>query len=476
MYMYLIIVCIVICLPLLLKYLIKQRSKKQLPHLRKNSKGEKTVVVGFFHPYCNAGGGGERVLWTAIRALQKKYPKVQCIVYTGDTDTTGQEILDKARQRFNIVLKSSVEFIVLKRRRWVEAEKYPYFTLLGQSLGSMVLGLEALLAFVPDIYIDSMGYAFTLPLFKYLGDSKTVSYVHYPTISTDMLQRVANRTQAHNNASFISRSPVLSFAKLQYYRLFACLYGIMGRKSDIIMVNSTWTYEHIKQLWHSPNKTFIIYPPCDIAEFTKLSLEKSQLSKIIISIAQFRPEKDHCLQISSFCKFLSSLEENDRKNYKLLLVGSCRNEGDSKRVEELKQLCSKIKVEDYVEFKLNVNFDELKDLMSKSIIGIHTMWNEHFGIGVVELMAAGTVVLAHNSGGPKLDIVTKFNQQKTGFLADDVESYACAMKTIFNLTKEERLKIMENARESVDRFSEDKFEKEFLSVSESIFVETLSKF
>lgn len=37
--------------------------------------------------------------------------------------------------------------------------------------------------------------------------------------------------------------------------------------------------------------------------------------------------------------------------------------------------------------------------------GLHTMWNEHFGISVVELMAAGLVVVAHNSGGPKLDII-----------------------------------------------------------------------
>jgi alpha-1,2-mannosyltransferase len=29
----------------------------------------------------------------------------------------------------------------------------------------------------------------------------------------------------------------------------------------------------------------------------------------------------------------------------------------------------------------------------------------HYISGVVELMAAGTVILAHNSGGPKLDIV-----------------------------------------------------------------------
>lgn len=30
------------------------------------------LCVGIFHPYCNAGGGGERVLWAGIRALQNK--------------------------------------------------------------------------------------------------------------------------------------------------------------------------------------------------------------------------------------------------------------------------------------------------------------------------------------------------------------------------------------------------------------------
>ena len=30
------------------------------------------LVIGLFHPYCNAGGGGERVLWVAIRAMRKR--------------------------------------------------------------------------------------------------------------------------------------------------------------------------------------------------------------------------------------------------------------------------------------------------------------------------------------------------------------------------------------------------------------------
>jgi alpha-1,2-mannosyltransferase len=64
-----------------------------------------------------------------------------------------------------------------------------------------------------------------------------------------------------------------------------------------------------------------------------------------------------CPRGTSFSKFLNS--RNDKKNYKLMLVGSCRNDGDSQRVEELKMLCSRLKVEKYVEFKLNISFDEL---------------------------------------------------------------------------------------------------------------------
>lgn len=36
-----------------------------------NQKGK--TIIGIFHPYCNAGGGGERVLWGAIQAIQKEY-------------------------------------------------------------------------------------------------------------------------------------------------------------------------------------------------------------------------------------------------------------------------------------------------------------------------------------------------------------------------------------------------------------------
>lgn len=42
------------------------------------------------------------------------------------------------------ITSDRVKFVYLTKRRWVEADMYPLFTLLGQVLGSMWLGLEAL--------------------------------------------------------------------------------------------------------------------------------------------------------------------------------------------------------------------------------------------------------------------------------------------------------------------------------------------
>lgn len=75
------------------------------------------------------------------------------------------------------------------------------------------------------------------------------------------------------------------------------------------------------------------------------------------------------------------------------------------------------------------------------------------------MMAAGSIVLAHKSGGPKMDIV---EENETGFLASDIDSYATIMRQILEMKSEERQKIRQHARESVDRFSVTNFEIRFM--------------
>jgi alpha-1,2-mannosyltransferase len=317
-----------------------------------------------------------------------------------------------------------------------------------------------------------MGYAFTIPLFRYFGGCITGCYVHYPTISSDMLERVVQRHTDYNNASRVSQSATLSYFKLIYYQMFAWAYGVAGRRCDLILVNSSWTQGHILDLWRAADRTFIVYPPCDVDEFLSLPLSDRQSSSIhtVVSIGQFRPEKDHRLQLKAFQKFLEMIPMDQRSHFRLVLVGGCRNEDDAKRVSALKDFASELGIFDRVEFRLNVTFDELKQSLLEADIGLHTMWNEHFGIGVVECMAAGTIVLAHNSGGPKLDIVVDHKGQKTGFLASDVDSYATALSMIFKLDADKLTSIRVNARESIWRFSDTEFEQQFLMLTESLFL------
>ena len=98
------------------------------------------------------------------------------------------------------------------------------------------------------------------------------------------------------------------------------------------------------------------------------------------------------------------------------------------------------------------------------------MWNEHFGIGVVEMQAAGAIPIAHNSAGPQMDIVVPSfqtgakvgNDSATGFLAVEPGEYAEAMANVFSLSPAKKSKIRTNARSHAsERFSEELFEKKF---------------
>ena len=51
-----------------------------------------------------------------------------------------------------------------------------------------------------------------------------------------------------------------------------------------------------------------------------------------------------------------------------------------------------VHLQDVVDFAINVSFEELKRLLGEAVGGLHTMLDEHFGISVVEYMAAGTIL------------------------------------------------------------------------------------
>ncbi|KAL7530949.1 hypothetical protein ACHAXR_003767 [Thalassiosira sp. AJA248-18] len=466
-----------------------------------------TYVIGFFHPHCSAGGGGERVLWKSIQALgelkegkllknrrrtktKKEAPSndlaslivignsddprlVNCrnlsvVVYTVDEPSADydEEVMKKVRERFSIVIPSSlsVHFVHLHELKYL-LDKPTRLTMIAESWGAMKLAWHALSVVNPHVYIDTTGCAFTFFVAKILANCKVGTYVHYPTISTDMLSLVWKRRPSYNNDTQIATNPLITYVKLVYYILFAICYGMIGSLADMTMVNSTWTQGHIHYLWKLAGKIQVVFPPVDTKSLKDLPMTNRE--NMIISIGQFRPEKDHTLQLEAFAKLLEMHDGAIKKaNVKLVLIGSCRGEADQERVEQLQKLARELDIQDHVEFVLNQPYSALKDYLRRASVGIHTMWNEHFGIGVVEMMAAGLVTVAHDSGGPKSDIILRpwdfknsFDKTTTGCLASTADEYATALYEILkrDSSTDEILQVRENGRKSAERFSDEVF-------------------
>lgn len=246
-----------------------------------------------------------------------------------------------------------------------------------------------------------------------------------------------------------------------FFKFFFQFYGLTGQCSDICMVNSTFTLEHLNNLWN--RSLYLVYPPCEVDFLKKIERRAERPEKIrILSLAQFRPEKDHPLQFQAMYELREIIPEELFERTTLVLCGSCRNTDDSNRVKDLKDLSKHLSLENNVEFKVNITYEELLKEFESSCIGIHTMKDEHFGIGVVELMAAGLITVGHKSGGPLLDIIETSESSRLGFLAVTAEEYAHTIKYILTCHQNEIEAIRERARASVDRFSCQKFQEEFL--------------
>jgi len=441
------------------------------------------AAVGFFHPFTVDGGGGERVLWAAVQAVQELTDaRVRCVVYTGDGPEDGatpEALRARALGRFNVRLARPVELVRLSRRGLVEAARYPHLTVLGQSLGGAALALEGAAAVCPALWVDTSGYPLAYPFLRLLcGRTRIAAYVHYPLVSSDMADRVRRGADMYNNSGRIAASAVLTRLKLMYYGAMMAVYGASLRSAHLVVANSTWTAGHLRKVAYAftPERVEVVFPPCDTAGLSRVPLQPRP-RRALVSVGQFRPEKNHALLIRALgiaCRALKQRGEADDKLPTLALVGGVRNDADRRRVDDLKLLADREvgKFEgELVRFVVDAPFAEVQRQLAGSTLGLHAMEDEHFGMCVVEYMAAGCIPLAHDSGGPRSDIVRPWAPLShgdpggpTGFLATTADQYASKILHAVDeaeLSDADLLHMQRTARlASTTRFSDARFLKE----------------
>lgn len=293
----------------------------------------------------------------------------------------------------------------------------------------MVLALDAFSLLVPDVFVDTMGYAFALGCARFCFPyMPTGAYVHYPTISTDMLGSLDVGENLGRGLNAGGGSGLRGFVKREYWHLFAWAYSWVGGSIDVVMANSSWTGAHIRSLWDARRTANgkksgieVVFPPVAVGEIEeKIAVnEESEKTReqVILYIAQFRPEKNHKMILEAFAKLVHSSDDRTREalvGTRLILIGSVRDNLDETKVYELRLLVNELKIVKEVEFICDASWNVILQWLQKASVGVNGMWNEHFGIGVVEYQAAGLISVVNDSGGPKNDIVVTYDGGPTG--------------------------------------------------------------
>ena len=118
--------------------------------------------VAFFHPNCLDCGGGEKVLWVSVKALQRENCKI-CIY---SEDANYEKAKNIVESRFSLPVPESIEFINVGEASFIRPGRFPRFTLILQALSSMLYAFKCLIRLVPSVVIDTTGAPFAAPIWK----------------------------------------------------------------------------------------------------------------------------------------------------------------------------------------------------------------------------------------------------------------------------------------------------------------------
>ena len=272
----------------------------------------------------------------------------------------------------------------------------------------------------------------------------------------------------------ILRRILLKF--LGYIPLFLVTYprdnGFLDSYHRIISI-SEYSSLWIKNYWRK--ESTILFPPVDTGSFKP---EKGALKdKIILSVGRFFPEHHNKKQYELAATFIKMIKQypEDMEGYTLYLAGGMENRpGHREYVEKIKEL-----VREYpVRILVNISFKELVRLFKKASIfwhaaglgedeSSHPEKFEHFGITTVEAMSAGCIPVVIEKGGQKEIVKDGIN----GFLFKDLDGLSVRTLDIIR-GGEGRNALRQSAIASSQRFSNERFREDLLSIIKDVVGDT----
>jgi glycosyltransferase involved in cell wall biosynthesis len=372
--------------------------------------------VNIVHINLNARGGSERLALAVIRALKEdndmdididlttlQKPDVHKI-----EETYGKTGLMAVRNINRVNIIPSIENVQLKKK----------YDLIINTHGDMFPFSQK------DFSKDNAITYCHFPLAKYLIDVENEEYARliYGQRFSDMVEYKKHLHLARN------------------------AYIDMIRNSTVL-TNSEYSRKAIYKTFKIDST--VLSPPVDVDLFRKAVLFSSMNKRddTTLVISRFHPSKkvENAIRLAELLK-----QKGIGRSMKIVGNLSPHMIG---YYSYLRQMVQDQDLSDYVTFHVNVSFNKLLSLMSKSKVYFHPLPGEPFGISTVEAMSAGLIPVVPDLGGHTEFVPLRY--QFCTFL-EAMESIAVAMDASFS----ERIRISD----SVKRFSTSNYIRRFQQI------------
>lgn len=366
--------------------------------------------AAILHNTLNTAGGGERVCLTMIEALLEKGYDVTLLT----AEKTDWNKVENALGTFPF------------------SEKFHEKYALPFGIRPRVFGIyQRLLAGIYASLLYRKSFDFIINTF---GDITPLmckyTYVYFPIY---LMMNDGSSKYSTSNFWKLYFAPYALYQKLHYPNYL---------RNTIPLCTSKYTQDVLKSLY--PNYGHVLYPPVEVDTFRNENLERENM---VVTCSRFTPEKNLHI-IPKIAAHTPNIEYH-------IVGGTNRLSGPviSKILAEKERLgCSNVYLH------TDVSKQELKRLYGRAKVYLHTMIGEHFGISIVEGMAAGLIPVVHRSGGAYQDIVER---DRYGFSYENPDEAADIIGSLID-NSEKQKEYRQIAIERSQRFGKEKFKEEFV--------------
>ena len=364
------------------------------------------------HNTLNSIGGGERLCLHTIRALKD----IGFEVWLGVVEQTNWA---KVRKIMGINVSVDREYFIMGNIKM--------FGLYQRLLSAYhIMKLKSKV----DIIINTYGDLLPLPT--------DLVYMHFPTLA------------------LVRKEPWMKYVKYTksvFWRAYFAPYELIQSmlkiiaKYSIVLTNSAFSARVISKYFNK--HALVVYPPVEIADYISASRNNNR-EDAVASIGRMSPEKNWHL-IPYIAKKLPQI--------RFYLIGSIRGVQSKQYYDKIVYLKNKLNVKN-LEIIPNAPHSVKLKVLSKSKVYLHLYPYEHFGIAVVEAMAAGLIPVVHASGGQWLDIIEK-GKYGIGYNNLEPKNIASAVLEALNMWgKRIKNKVIERAK----IFSDSSFRKKIAKI------------